>query len=94
MTDKCVTPQRDCPIDSTFMQEHGAILARLDSHDAKLDSIYNAVTNGNGLTQRLNTVEGVIEQAKGSLRTWKTVGVLIGVLLIVLQIIIIIEEKT
>jgi hypothetical protein len=93
MTEHCPKPERDCPIDSTFLQEHGAILARLDSHEEKLDNIYNAVTNGHGLTQRMNTVEGFIEQVRGSGKTWKGIGIVIGVLLVVLQIVIIIKEK-
>ena len=94
MTDKdnCAKPMRECPIDAIFMQEHGAILARLDSHDEKLDNIYSAVTNGNGLTQRMNKVEGFIEQVKGSGKTWKAIGIIVGVIFVMLQIIILIKE--
>lgn len=94
MAEHCPTPQKTCPIDSTFLKEHGAILARLDSHDEKLDNIYNAVTNGHGLIQRMNTVEGFIDQVKGSGKTWKAIGIVIGVILVLLQIVIIVKEKT
>ena len=79
MTETCQTPTRDCPIDGQFMQEHGAILE-------KIESIHQAVTNGNGLTQRMSRAEEFIAELKGGIKMLRLTVTAIGTILIILQI--------
>jgi hypothetical protein len=82
MTDKdnCAIPTRECPFDTDTIKSLGNM-------EATLKIVQAAVTNGNGLTQRMAKAEEFIAELKGGGRAMRATVLGVGFVLAVLQII-------
>lgn len=86
MTEKCSTPERDCPFDADTIRSLGKL-------EQKLDDVHTAVTDGHGLTQRIAKAEEFISELKGGIKTLRMTVTVIGAVMILLQIIAIVRAK-
>lgn len=90
MAEQCTTPERECPFDKETIERFARMEQRQIDSESKTDMIYRAVTNGNGLTQRMNKAEEFIAELKGGSKAVKSTVIAVGVVLTILQIALIV----